>query len=182
MTPWTIRSKEFSRPEYWSGWPFPSPNPGIKPRSSALQADSLPAEPQGKPTVKVYDCKWYYYLQLLCCSKSGIGHLPQSRFEVVNDQHPNWKILYTLGKFTSRENHFKLVCILWSWISYDLNILWSSHEYQCEKWFDRLGARLHQLPVSSAPLPRLCLHCLTWRNNLDFIIPTQSCAPVSRPC
>ena len=43
----------FSRPEYWSGQPFPSPgdlpNPGIKPRSPALQADSLPAEPQGKP-------------------------------------------------------------------------------------------------------------------------------------
>ena len=35
------------------GCPFPSPgdlpNPGIKPRSPALQADSLPAEPQGKP-------------------------------------------------------------------------------------------------------------------------------------
>ena len=44
---------EFSRPEYWSGYPFPSPgdlpNPGIKPRSPSLQADSLPAEPQGKP-------------------------------------------------------------------------------------------------------------------------------------
>ena len=44
---------EFSRPEYWSGLPFPSPgdllNPGIKPRSSTLQVDSLPAEPQGKP-------------------------------------------------------------------------------------------------------------------------------------
>ena len=44
---------EFSRPEYWSGYIFPSsrdlPNPGIKLRSSALQADSLPAEPQGKP-------------------------------------------------------------------------------------------------------------------------------------
>ena len=44
---------EFSRPEYWSGKPFPSPgdlpNPGIKPRSPTLQADSLPAEPPGKP-------------------------------------------------------------------------------------------------------------------------------------
>ena len=44
---------EFSRPEYWSGQPFPSPgnlpNSGIKPRSSALQVDSLPAEPQGEP-------------------------------------------------------------------------------------------------------------------------------------
>ena len=44
---------EFSRPESWSGEPFPSPgalpNPGVEPRSPALQADSLPAEPQGKP-------------------------------------------------------------------------------------------------------------------------------------
>ena len=44
---------EFTRSEYWSGQPFPSPgdlpNPGIEPRSPALQADSLPAEPQGKP-------------------------------------------------------------------------------------------------------------------------------------
>ena len=44
---------EFSRLEYWSGQPFPLPgdlpNPGIEPRSPALQVDSLPAEPQGKP-------------------------------------------------------------------------------------------------------------------------------------
>ena len=52
-TPWTIQSIEFSKPEYWSGWPFPTPgdlpNPGIEPRSPTLQADFLPAEPQGKP-------------------------------------------------------------------------------------------------------------------------------------
>ena len=44
---------EFSRPEYWREQPFPSPgnlpNPGIEPRCPTLQADSLPAEPQGKP-------------------------------------------------------------------------------------------------------------------------------------
>jgi len=45
---------EFSRtPEYGSGKPFPSPgdlpNPGIETRPPELQADSLPAEPQGKP-------------------------------------------------------------------------------------------------------------------------------------
>ena len=42
----------FSRQEYWSGLPFPSPedlpDPGIEPRSPALQADSLPSELQGK--------------------------------------------------------------------------------------------------------------------------------------
>ena len=57
-TPWTVAhqaplSIEFSRQEYWSGLPFPSlwdlPNPGIEPRSPALQADSFPSEPPGKP-------------------------------------------------------------------------------------------------------------------------------------
>ena len=40
---------EFSRQEYWSGLPFPSPgdlpNPGIEPRSLSLQADTVPSEP-----------------------------------------------------------------------------------------------------------------------------------------
>ena len=44
---------EFSRQEYWSGLPFPSPGhlpePGIEPRSPALQANALPSEPPGKP-------------------------------------------------------------------------------------------------------------------------------------
>ena len=48
VTPWPIQSMEFSRPEYKSRQPFPSPgdlpNPGIEPRSPASQADSLPAE------------------------------------------------------------------------------------------------------------------------------------------
>ena len=47
-----LQSMEFSRPEYWRGWVFPSPgvhpNTGIKPRSPALQADSLPSEPPEK--------------------------------------------------------------------------------------------------------------------------------------
>ena len=56
VVPYSIMKSESendSRPEYWSGQPFPSPgnlpNPGIEPRSPALRADSLPAEPQGKP-------------------------------------------------------------------------------------------------------------------------------------
>ena len=53
-TPWTVahqapRSMGFSRQEYWSGLPFPSPrdlpNPRIEPRSPALQADALTSEP-----------------------------------------------------------------------------------------------------------------------------------------
>jgi len=58
VTPWTVASQAplsmgFSRQEYWSGLPFPSPgdlpDPGIESRSPALKADSLPTELQGKP-------------------------------------------------------------------------------------------------------------------------------------
>ena len=58
MIAWTVAcqaplSMEFSRQEYWGGLPFPSPghlpNSGIKPRSPAQQADSIPTELRGKP-------------------------------------------------------------------------------------------------------------------------------------
>ena len=58
VTPWTVAhqappSVGFSRQEYWSALLFPSPgdlsNPGIEPRSPALQADALTSEPPGKP-------------------------------------------------------------------------------------------------------------------------------------
>ena len=58
MTPWTVAfqaplSMDFSRQAYWSGLPFPSPedhlDPGIEPRSPALQADCLLFESPGKP-------------------------------------------------------------------------------------------------------------------------------------
>ena len=48
----------FSRQEYCSGLPFPSPgdlpNPGIASGSPTLQADALPSEPPGKPSMNVY--------------------------------------------------------------------------------------------------------------------------------
>ena len=50
-------SMGFSRKEYWSGLPFPPPGdlpkPGIKPRSPALQVDSVLSEPPGKHTVGI---------------------------------------------------------------------------------------------------------------------------------
>ena len=56
VTPWIVtyqspQSMGFSRQEYWSGLPFPSPgdlpDPGIKPWSLAFQADALTSEPPG---------------------------------------------------------------------------------------------------------------------------------------
>ena len=89
LLPQTIQSMGFSRPEHWSGQPFPSPgdlpDPGIKPRSPALQADSLPAEPPGKP------------------KNTGVGIL--SHFQgIFPTQEMNWglphcrRILYQLSR------------------------------------------------------------------------------------
>ena len=61
-TPWTVAyqappSMGFSRQEYWSGLPFPSPgdlpDPGIEPKSPSFQADALTSEPPGKPMMMV---------------------------------------------------------------------------------------------------------------------------------
>ena len=62
VTLWTVAyqalpSMGFSRQEYWSGLPFPSPedlpDPRIEPGSPALQADTLTSERPGKPIIKV---------------------------------------------------------------------------------------------------------------------------------
>ena len=62
-------SMGFSRQEYWRGLPCPLPrdlpNPGIEPRSPKLQADSLPSEPPGKPTV----CHRGYKTTRIPCAK-----------------------------------------------------------------------------------------------------------------
>ena len=61
-TPWTVAcqaplSMGFSKKEYWSRLPFPSPgdllDPGIKPGSPALQTDSLLTELQEKPIIHI---------------------------------------------------------------------------------------------------------------------------------
>ena len=79
VNPQTIQSMEFSRPESWSGQRFPSPrdlpNPGTEPRSPALQADSLPAEPQGKP------------------KNTGVGSLSLLQ-GIFPTQESNWGLLH----------------------------------------------------------------------------------------
>ena len=63
MSPWTVACQAplpvgFSRQEYWSGLPFPSPkdlfDPGIEPKSPVLYVDSFPSELPGKPPDVAY--------------------------------------------------------------------------------------------------------------------------------
>ena len=76
VTPWTVAyqappSVGFSRQEYWSGLPFPSPgdlpDPGIESGSPTFQADTLTSEPPGKPHwvtkswIKLKQLSTYYY-------------------------------------------------------------------------------------------------------------------------
>ena len=70
-TQWSVayeapQSMGFSRQEYWSGLPFPSPgdlpDPGIKPRSPTLQGDALPSEPPGKIMLKILRARLQQYV------------------------------------------------------------------------------------------------------------------------
>ena len=78
--PMNCTIQEFSRPEYWSGQPFPSsgdpPNPGIEPRSPTLQADCLQSEPPGKP-------KWWASI-----IKLNVGK--KSRAEGTQEDRITW--------------------------------------------------------------------------------------------
>ena len=68
----------FSRPEYWSGQPFPSPgnlpDPGVEPRPPALRVDWLPAEPQANS------------------KNTGVGSLSLLQRTFLT-QEPNWGLL-----------------------------------------------------------------------------------------
>ena len=75
-TPWTVAcqaplSMGFSRQEYWSGLPFPSPgdlpDPGIKPGFLIFRADSLRPEPPGKPILHLSPYRQIAVLGLHLC-------------------------------------------------------------------------------------------------------------------
>ena len=88
-TPWTVayqapQSMGFSRQEYWSGLPFPSPGdlpkPRIEPGSPTLQADALPSEPTGKlwnlkhdTNLLIYEQEWFADTQKRLVVAKGMG-------------------------------------------------------------------------------------------------------------
>ena len=105
------RTMGFSRQEYKSGLPYPSPgdlpNPGIEPRSPALQADALPSELPGKPIVSSYSPP--SLLSWLCCSAhcgkswpEWTTHLPS----LVSGNHGGWKTPGWHGVGSERSGYF----------------------------------------------------------------------------
>ena len=85
---------EFSRIGYWSRKLFPSPgdlpNPGIKPRSSALQVYSLPAEPQGEPkNAGVGSLSLLQWIFLIQESNQGLLHCRQILYQLSYEGSPS---------------------------------------------------------------------------------------------
>ena len=82
VTPWTVAyqappSMGFSRQEYWSGLPFPSPgglpDPGIEPKSSTLEADALTSEPPGKSIFFYNLAKYEHFSMFLYFNSSQVS-------------------------------------------------------------------------------------------------------------
>ena len=110
-TPWTVAyqappSMGFSRQEYWSGLPFPSPgdppDPGIKPRSPALEADALTSEPPGKP-INHHRVFISPFTRLKDCPElQVIPNFPTSLMNWLFFLHFNWNIwVINIGLFIS---------------------------------------------------------------------------------
>ena len=93
----------FSRQEYWSGLPVPSPgdlpDPGTKPRSPELQADSLPSEPPEKPTTPRRNTI-YVTIQ--------IYRLKNQDFHITILISTHFLIFYTIYSFLSSSFFFNL--------------------------------------------------------------------------
>ena len=103
-------SMEFSRQEYWRGLPFPSPGdlprPEVESKTPALQEDSLPSEPPGKPQYFIGTNKTVVYnesaLDLIICI-SGLNECPiltdtpsvQFTHSVMSDSLQSHKLQHT---------------------------------------------------------------------------------------
>ena len=96
---------EFSRPEYRSGEPFPSPgdlpNPGIEPRSPTLQADSLPAE---------YATK---YISARACFWEVHGCYPIVASNTYDESSTMEELEFNLGPGCQRASEGTSVLSLW---------------------------------------------------------------------
>ena len=144
-------SMGFSRQKCWSGLPFPSPedlpDPGTKPASTALQTDSLPSEPPGKPNfIWEYCCLVAQSCPTLCnprsCGTPGfpvLHYLPefaQTYVHWVEDAiQPSHPLSLPSPPVLNLSKHQGL----FRWISslhQVIKVL--EHQHQCFQWMFRV--------------------------------------------
>ena len=146
-TPWTVAyqaspSMGFSRQEYWSGLPFPSPgdfpDPGIKPGSLALEADALTSEPPGKPK--------YSKSHTVLIIESWDGQwIPRHRTKVTNNVKKNkllhqnsvregyYKWTSVLEWEVSFKNHFNFKILILNWLTTYINSFYKTKQKKFTK-------------------------------------------------
>ena len=162
---------ELSRPEYWSGSPFPSPgdlpNTGTEPRSPILQADSLPAEPPVKPknigmgslsllqrifptqesNQGVPHCRWILYYYAIW---------EASEYQQCIYVNPNFPVHSTPQAVLSfKANKLKTLPLLKAW-------------YYTEILF-RMAAILHLLALTKPSKPSFCTVLVAFSEYLSLV-------------
>ena len=113
---WTVAcqaslSMVFSRQENWSVLPFPSPgnlpDPEIEPESPALQADSLPSEPQGKPKIEYnfhYFFTFYIIFLLFYISSKDFSKLKKKLRRMIFERYTTHILLFCLEFVFKKQN------------------------------------------------------------------------------
>ena len=152
---------EFSRQQYWSGKPFPFPgylpDQGIKPRSPALQADSLQSEPPGKPNNTAVGSRsllqqithWTGFY-LLVHAFTPTASLSQS-------SHLSWWQLHS--STSSDQNSWTYFCILFPC---------SSTSYFSVIFLVLSTFKMHSEPHSFLPPSLLLLWTMSTVSHLDY--------------
>ena len=140
-------SMGFSRQEYWRGLPFPSPgdlpDPGIKPKSPASQAESLPTELWEKPlsyTCFVFPFTLFYRVIFFCTASFTIRHGNVFLYLLTYIFTHYW----TVGSFVlsilyihpRRQSVFKINSSnVWKNFAFKLGNTWSvGQKPECETW------------------------------------------------
>ena len=106
VTPWTVAyqpplSMRFSRQQYWSGLPFPSPadlpNPGIEPGSPALQTDAIRLSHQGSPLRDQFSSLRYQF--------SSVAQSCPTLCDPMNHSTPGLPVHHQFLEFTQTHVH-----------------------------------------------------------------------------
>ena len=120
-TPWTVAyqappSMGFSRQEYWSGLPFLSPgdlpDPGIEPRSPALQTDALPSEPPGNLYCTCLQ-KEFEVAKVIFLPSEHSSHIFPPLFSFLSLMAwPKWTVMIVRQLFACKEKNFSEVGVV----------------------------------------------------------------------
>ena len=172
-TPWTVTHQapppmEFSRQEYWSGLPFPSPrdlsDPGIEPRSPTSWADALMSEPPGNQEMNMKGFLFiiiiiflnftilYWFCHTLTWIRHGCTYVPHPdppfplRPHPIPQGHPRAPALNTLSHASSLD---------WRSVSHMIIYMF--------QWYSLRSSHPHLLPQSPKDSSIYLFCCLAYR-------------------